>query len=89
MGLIIELKVKETDRLQQDLLPLKALSQFAELDKKLNDRVTQLENNIIPGKKKKMIHDKCDYETDNVYTWESNRPWNGGQRFEEKRVSFF
>lgn len=95
MSLIIESKTKEIDRLQQEihiiqqnLLPLKTLSQFADLDKKLDDKMTQLEKNIVSGKKEKMLRDKCDYDTDNVYTWKSNRSWRWNQRFGKKRVSF-
>lgn len=95
MSLIIESKTKEIDRsqqeiynIQQNVLPLKTLSQFAEVNKKLDDKMTQLEKNIVLGKKEKMLHDKCDYDTDNAYTWKSNRPWNQSQRFGKKKVSF-
>lgn len=58
MSLIIESKVKERYRLQQDictiqeeLLSLKELTQFADLDKRLDDKMNQLEKDIIAAKK--------------------------------------
>lgn len=80
---------QEITELQQALKPLQRVTQFADFDLRLNEKLNRLVKEIITGKKEKMLGDKIDYETNNVYVWKQVRQWSrasaGGV---SKHVSF-
>lgn len=64
-----ELEILQNDfsQLQHEILPLKDIVEFVQLDKQVNDKLEHLEKNIIDHKKEKMVHDTLDYDSNNVY----------------------
>lgn len=36
-----------------------------------------------------MMRDKCDYKTNNVYTWRNNRPWKKSVSFSDMEAEYF
>lgn len=97
MRIIISMKQKELDRVQNEISTIqKELADhqlkpfYAELDGQLNKKLDKLERSVISTKKDKRIRDQLDYDTNNVYTWKkppfrSTRPRRATSK---KRVSF-
>lgn len=87
----IEVLQKDISELQEALKPLQGASEFLRLDQRLNEKLNCLENEIIMTKKKKMLRDKMDYDTNNVYVWKGRHHWSGASQSTagiRKHVSF-
>lgn len=97
MDIIITPKKKEIEVLHQDiselqeaLKPLQDASDFAYLDQRLNDKFSRLDY-IIMNKKEKMLWDKIDYKTNNIYVWKLRHHWSNASQSAtaiRKHVSF-
>lgn len=95
MKLIINSKTKELQKLreeitslQQEILPLQNVTQFAELDQQLNEKVNKIYMDTVTGKKEKLLCDKLEYELNNVYVWKKRRQWGRYVNFQRNQVSF-
>lgn len=80
----------EKSQLQQAKKPLQGITDFSDLDKRLNDKLNR-QQEIIAGKKEKMLRDKIDYETNNVYICKCGRQWSSSSHIvggHKKHVSF-